>query len=65
MQDLEMVVVGVEEVELLRHSWQSCLLLPVCFYPFCNHKEGKLCTMRERRVNAEVDEGIEDRISGL
>ena len=65
MQDLEMVVVEVEEVEVLRHSRQSCLLLPVCFYPFCSHKKGKLCTMRERRVNAEVDEGIEDRISGL
>ena len=63
MLDLEMVVVGVEEVELLRHSQQSCLLL--FFYPFCSHKKGKLCTMRERRVNAEVDEGIEGRISGL
>ena len=65
MQDLEVVVVEVEGVELLRHSRQSCLLLPVCFYPFCSHKKGKLCTMRESRVNAEVDVGIEGEINGL
>ena len=69
MQDLKMVVAEVEEVELLRHSRQSCLLLPVCFYPFCDHKKGKLCTLRENRVihwvNAEVGEGIMGRINGL
>ena len=43
-------------------SASSCLLLSILHG---SHKKGKLCTMRERRVNAEVDEGIEGRISGL